>query len=475
MRFRGLCRIVSYQRASGNSTCQDTRFLGGRGSGRAAWRFQKLGSAGASPSQFQDTLSHLTRTTCALIVLAAFGGPVLADPLTVVEIEGDWRISESVSYANTYLKVRGNVYIERDVTLALDDCVFDVICEYARQYKVYWEGGTLITRNTTVGGSQRNGINYQTTFQLRDGLWEATDTTVRYCYGISFWDKTVGRLRAKRLIAGPNPDSIIMSGKGDVELADSTYPMAIGLYANQGGRAVLDLPLDQPISQTFDDTVIPGIEWRLKMVNSTVPGFWFVFLRRISADGPPYEVVLGDCPKILPALLGHNIQADLNLPAVIREPIRYGNLTLRPADKPVKTVVWGMYCTGPKTDVTLRGPMRICELMVWDGRVRLLGNEGTYDACCACTTLDVHGKAQVELTNAKLGRPLEWAKGKSSVIGQVGVDDEARITGQDLNLGRLHLITQDQGSITLKNAVKTDEVTTKAEGGPIRVSITGST
>ena len=124
-----------------------------------------------------------------------------------------------------------------------------------------------------------------------------------------------------------------------------------------------------------------------------------------------YEVVLGNCPKILPALLGHNVQADLNLPEVIDRPIRYGNLTVRPADKPVKTVVWGVYCTGPKTEVTLRGPVRICELMVWDGRVRLVGGQGTYNACCACTTLDVHGKAQVELENARLGRPLEWAKG----------------------------------------------------------------
>jgi len=404
-----------------------------------------------------------------LTVLMALCGPAMADPPTIIEIDGDWRISESISYTNTHLKVRGNVHIERDVTLTLDDCVLEVICEYARQYKVYWEGGTLITRNTTVGGSQRNGINYQTTFQLRDGLWEATDTTVRYCYGISFWDKTVGRLRAKRLIAGPNPDAIIMSGKADVVLEDSTYPMAIGVCANKGGRAVLDLPLDQPITKTFDDTVIPGIEWRLKMVNSTVRGFWFVFLRRISADGPPYEVVLGDCPKILPALLGHNIQADLNLPEVIQGPIRYGNLTLRPSDKPVKTVVWGVYCTGPKTDVTLRGPVRICELMVWGGHVRLVGNEDSYDACCSCTTLDVHGKAQVELTNVRLGRPLKWAKGKSAVIGQVGVDDEARVTGQNISLGRLHLITHDQGSITLENVVKTGEITAKAQGGPIRV------
>lgn len=416
--------------------------------------------------------SLLVITFVSSTTVSAAEGPVAQagdKHMKRLEIDGDWRIAESISYANTHLKVRGNVYIERDVKVTLDNCVFEVVCGYARQFKVYWEGGTLITRNSTVGGSQRGGINYQTTFQLRDGLWEATDTTVRYCYGISFWDKTVGRLRARRLIRGPNPDSIIMSGKADVVLEDSTYPMALGLYANTGGTATLDLPVDQSITKTFDETVIPGVQWRLKMVDSAVPGFWFVFLRRVSADGPPYEVVLGDCPKILPALLGHNVQADLNLPELIEAPIRYGNLTLRPADNPIKTVVWGVYCTGPKTDVTLRGPVRICELMVWGGRVRLVGNENTYDACCACTTLDVHGEARIDLANVRLGRPLEWAKGKSPVIGQVSVADEARITGRNVSLGRLHLLTHDRGAIALENAVKTEEVTTKVEGGPIRI------
>jgi hypothetical protein len=181
-------------------------------------------------------------------------------------------------------------------------------------------------------------------------------------------------------------------------------------------------------------------------------------------------VVLADCPKILPALLGHNIQADLSLPEVIDKPIRYGNLTLRPADRAVKTVVWGVYCTGSESDVTLRGPVRICELMVWDGQVRLIGSEGTYDACCACTTLDVHGKGRVELTNVRLGRPLEWAKRKSPVIGQVGVDGQASIVGTNVSLGRLQLMTHDQGSIALEQAVQTDELTEKAEGGPIRIT-----
>lgn len=393
-----------------------------------------------------------------------------AEPLETLEMEGDWRLSESTAYRGTHLKVRGNVYIKRDVTLALDNCIFEVICDYARQFKVYWEGGTLVTRNTTVGGSQRNGINYQTTFQLRDGLWEATDTTVQYCYGISFWEKTTGRLRAKRLIAGPNPDAIIMSGKADVVLQESTYPMAVSVYTNKGGQTVLDLPVGRPITKVFDEKAIPGVEWRLDMVDSTVPGFWFVFLRGVSMDAPPYEVVLGDCPKILPALLGHNIEADLNLPEMLDRPISYGNLRLRPSDNPVNTFVWGVYCSGSKTNVTLRGPVSICELMVWDGRVRLVGTPGTHDARCGCTTLDVHGNAEVELANARLGRRPTQGAEKSSTVGQVGVEGDASLAGHNVSLGRLRLITRDRGSITLDDVDDTNYVTQQADGGPIRIT-----
>jgi len=362
------------------------------------------------------------------------------------------------------------VDIERDVTLTLDNCIFEVICDYARQFKVYWEGGTLVTRETTVGGPQRDGINYQTTFQLRDGLWQATDTTVQYCYGISFWEKTAGRLRAKRLISGPNPDAIIMSGKADVVLEDSTYPMAVSVYANKGGKAVLDLPVGRPITKVFDETVIPGVQWRLEMVDSTVPGFWFVFLRGLSMDAPPYEVVLGDCPKILPALLGHNIEADLNLPELLDRPIGYGNLKLLPSGSPVRSFIWGVYCSGSETDVTLRGPVDVCELMVWDGRVRFIGTPGTHDARCACTTLDVHGNAEVELTNVRLGRPPAQGGEQSSVIGQVGVEADARLVGRNVSLGRLRLITRDRGSITLDDVDGAEHVTQQADGGPIRVT-----
>ena len=46
--------------ASGNSTPHNPWYSGGRGSCQAVRRWRKLGSAGASPSQFSDTLSQIS-------------------------------------------------------------------------------------------------------------------------------------------------------------------------------------------------------------------------------------------------------------------------------------------------------------------------------------------------------------------------------------------------------------------------------
>ncbi len=65
---------MKYLRKSGNSACGNVRFSGGRGSRRADSGTQKDGSAGASLSQFPDTLRYLIHTAILLAVLARFAG-----------------------------------------------------------------------------------------------------------------------------------------------------------------------------------------------------------------------------------------------------------------------------------------------------------------------------------------------------------------------------------------------------------------
>ena len=134
--------------------------------------------------------------------------------LEPVAIEGDLVVDKPVSYVGKHLKIRGNLVLAKGGELSLDNCVCELMCTYSREFLVQWRGGTLRTRNVTIGGSDHKGYMAQVNFELHDGLWEATDTTVRMSYGIVFSDKTVGRLRAKGFKAGVCPDSVILSGRG---------------------------------------------------------------------------------------------------------------------------------------------------------------------------------------------------------------------------------------------------------------------
>ena len=64
-------KTLIYLRVSGNSKRWNPRLSGGRGSCRAARWCQEAGSAGASPSQFPDTLIYLTVLVCLFLTTEA--------------------------------------------------------------------------------------------------------------------------------------------------------------------------------------------------------------------------------------------------------------------------------------------------------------------------------------------------------------------------------------------------------------------
>jgi hypothetical protein len=319
----------------------------------------------------------------------------------------------------------------------------------------------------------RNGVAQQANFHLNDGLWTAEDTTVQYTYGITFSHETVGRLRATRLKRGPNPDSIIMAGKGDVELSDSTYMIALNLPM-RGGEATLDLPNGVPITRTFDGSNLTGVDFQLKLKDVTVPDFWFVFFREVSMQGPPTEITLRSCRKILPSIMGTDLTGEFALTRGLEQPLRIGNLTLRRAgNSPVDVFTMGIYLSGKKNNLVIKGPIVICELMMFNGgQVTLKGTENTYDAACTATTLDLHGSAKVELIDARLGRPLQYGplrKGDThaAVIGQVTVGDQAQLVGQNVSLGRLRLITRTNGFMRFDLYTATEAIDKTPDGGKI--------
>jgi hypothetical protein len=319
----------------------------------------------------------------------------------------------------------------------------------------------------------QKGVAQQANFHLDDGLWTAADTTVQYTYGIQFSYETVGRLRATRLKQGPNPDSIIMAGKGDVELTDSTYMIAMNLQM-RGDKGTLDLPNDVPITRTIDESNMPGITFQLKLKNVTVPDFWFIFFNDVSMTGKPTEITLKNCKKFLPSITGTDLTGEVTLSKGLERPLRIGNLTVRrEGTNPVNAFALGLYLSGKKNNLVLNGPIVICELMMFDaGQVTFKGTENTFDAACSATTLDLHGSSRVELINARLGRPFQYGPiskvdNPASVIGQVTVGDQAQLVGRNISLGRLRLITQKNGTMRFGPYATTDTIDRTQDGGTI--------
>ena len=69
--------------------------------------------------------------------------------------------------------------------------------------------------------------------------------------------------------------------------------------------------------------------------------------------------------------------------------ITLGNLTLKTVGQSVHTWCWGLYLSGERTEVTLRGPTSICELFLSDGRLLVEGRSRTYNSLNSCTTVEV--------------------------------------------------------------------------------------
>jgi hypothetical protein len=155
-----------------------------------------------------------------LTCLMLLGNQALGD--APKRISGDWTIVGEKTIRDKHIRLEGSLILPRDARLTLENCRLEIVGEYSRQHSVEWEGGTLVTRNCTVGGFVNDGgTAIHTVFHLYRGLWEATDTIVQYSYGISFhWREGKGVLRGTRLKAGPRPDAIILSGEADVTLID---------------------------------------------------------------------------------------------------------------------------------------------------------------------------------------------------------------------------------------------------------------
>jgi len=394
--------------------------------------------------------------------------PVRTDGLEVVDRPGDWIVTGTERVAGKHIRLRGNLVLEKDGRLELDDCLLEIQGTKSREHLVDWKGGTLVTRRSTLGGFVRDdGVPIHTVFHLFRGHWEAIDTVVQYSYGISFGSGPGpgGSLAATRLTAGPRSDAVIASGTANIRLTDSTFPIAVSIPAQSGGKILLDLPINRPLDRVFEASTIPGLEYRLELKHTVVPGHWFVFVRNIGPKRPRCEVVFGDCPRLIVALQGSNVTGESRLSSDLAEPVDYGNVCIRRADASVQVFFWALYANGDQTDVTVRGPASLCELMQRGGRIRLLGTPGRNDLVLGCTTLELSHDAQLDVENVHLGSTSP----KGKVRGEANVEGSARMTGRNVSVDRVVFHTRAQGSVRIDGVRELGGVTIRADGGPVEL------
>ena len=390
------------------------------------------------------------------LVMAAEGTSASGPSLPVVTFEGDVVISEPTVWADSHYRVGGNLVLRPGGTLTVRDSVIEILNTYSRQYAVRWEGGALVTDRVTLGGTKDAVGIRQSNLEMTDGRWDATDTTVRYCYGITF-DHTgqrQGVLRATRLMRGENSDSVIMNGNADVILTDSDYCVSLTMDASKGGQGRFNLPVNQPLDAVYDGSNVPGAAYRLELVNTQVP-LWFLFVRQVSMAGPATTVVLEDCPRFIPSIMGGDLRGRVNLPClwgeVFEQDVTIGNVTFR-APKPVGIGCWGVYLWGKDTDLTLTGPTNICELMLRDGKATLEGSmPPARDARCSLTTVEVgsrgeqESQAELTLRHAELGR-------RDGFRGQLAAHKGGRIAIEDSLIQNADVIANPRSDIQIKSS-----------------------
>ena len=153
-------------------------------------------------------------------------------------MQGDWHITSHVIRRDAQINVNGSVWLETGGVLELHNSTLQVLCSFDREFNVTWRGGRLLSRGSTVGGHFAAGLCMHANLFLYDGAWDSTGDEVRCSYGILFSPSTVGWLRATGLHAGVSADSVIMGGRGRVNLTDSSFSLNLGLTVAPGARQV---------------------------------------------------------------------------------------------------------------------------------------------------------------------------------------------------------------------------------------------
>jgi len=110
---------------------------------------------------------HRIRNTCLsiLILLLIFTSTTIIAAESTVTKEGDWIVTCAETVRGKHIRLNGNLILEPNAVLTMEDCNLEILGTRSREHFVDWKGGTLITRNSTLGGFvNENGTPIHTVF-----------------------------------------------------------------------------------------------------------------------------------------------------------------------------------------------------------------------------------------------------------------------------------------------------------------------
>ncbi len=198
-------------------------------------------------------------------------------------------------------------------------------------------------------------------------------------------------------------------------------------------------------------------------------------------NGKPMDVKINNCSNIVLSFMGHNLKGEIDLfdkpsilysrpPAVSDEQmlideyyrsipindrisdssIQIGNLNFSIGNIPVIVWCFCIYTTGEETDLLFRGKKNVCELIFDNGHIRLTGDDGSRNFYAQATTYEVgqnNGNGILEIKNASV------ADFEYEFLGQITAWGNAYIIIEDCDIGKLKLMTKDNGRILVRNCI----------------------
>lgn len=383
-------------------------------------------------------------------------------------------------FDRAHIEVVGDIILRRGGVLRLVDSDLEVFSRVrSREFNVFWEGGTLYTERSRIGG--RLIGNFLTNFFLRDGVWICNSTVVHHSGGILVGehqlppDRQGGALIADGLFPGLSADNVRVNGRCEVVLKNSAFGVGIRLFdTGAAGSVILDAENQVPLDVVFGDAnfhagVIPGgigdipnSLWRLELDNTVVPRWSYqLFDVNPTAANRSYEIrnangveigihsedLVGEPvltgpwssfyppPAVLPGL-----PSDVN-PGYHPIPpgcgVSIGNVSIEaPATQPLPVTSWGLYLGGNAGDFAVRGPSMIVEIQVRNSRLLVDGLD-TYAGGVRALTVKTTETGQCTIRNAVLGSP-------SSQPGEVAAEGRSSIHLERVRLRRLLLSTNPQ-------------------------------